>query len=97
MQQDVNVTFLSRHTVEEIFGPHPLAPIAARATSHVIRPPQALVVVPGLAGLASAVVVVLLEEAAARLGALRDAVDVGIGVDILRHGALELRGEYKVN
>lgn len=87
MQQDMNI--IRFQVLHHILRPNPLAPISTRTTAHALSQPQTLVIVRGLAALAAAVIAVLVEEAAARLGALRDAV----GVDVRVHtvGALDQR------
>lgn len=66
----------------EILASNALAPVTTSTAREPIGKPQRDVVVPGRAPRAGAIVVVLVEEAAARRVALRDAPAVAVGVDV---------------
>lgn len=78
--QDVDI--LSVDGLHEVLAANSLAPVTTSASAEAVSEPQGLVVVVGGAGSAAGVVVVLVEEATAGLGALRDALAVGVGVDV---------------
>lgn len=78
MEQDVNIRRPKR--ADEILPSDPLAPIAAGATVKPVGKPKGVVVMRVGAARARPVVPVLMEEAAAGLGALRDTVGIGISV-----------------
>lgn len=80
MQEDVNVRRPKR--THEILAPNALAPVTTSTAREPIGKPQRDVVVPGRAPGAGAVIIILVEEAAARRVALRDPAAVAVGVDV---------------
>lgn len=80
VQEDLDV--LHVQALHEVLGPDPLTPVTTSTTTHSVRQPERVVVVALRAAGALAVVVVLVEEATAGLGTLRDALGVGVSVDI---------------
>lgn len=68
--------------LHEVLPPDPLTPVTASTTAHAVREPERVIIVALRAAGALAVVVILVEEAAAGLGALRDPLGVGVGVDV---------------
>lgn len=85
-----NVDVLRAKKLHEILGANTLAPVTTGTAAHAISQPQRLVIVPLGTASTAAEVAALVEEAAARLGALRDALAVDVGVDVeALGGALE--------
>lgn len=88
VEQNVNV--IAVETIHKVLTADTLAPVATSTAGEAISQPERLVVVTISTGSTAAVVAVLVEEAAARLGTLRDALAVGVGVDLdAVGGALE--------
>lgn len=88
MQKDMDV--LRSKSLQHILRANPLAPVTTSTATHAISKPQRHVIVPLGATRTAAVVPGLVEEAAARLGALRDALAVDVRVDVKPvGGALE--------
>lgn len=80
MQEDVNVRRSER--THEILATNALAPITTSTAREPISKPQRDVVVPGRTPGAGPVIIILVEEAAARRVALRDAAAVAVRVDV---------------
>ncbi|KAI6763967.1 hypothetical protein HG530_007756 [Fusarium avenaceum] len=77
-----NVDVLGAKELHEVLSANTLAPISSCTTLHTIGEPQRVVVVSFSASGAAAVVTVLVEEATALLGALRNALSIGVSVDV---------------